>query len=223
MRESHVAPFSDITRMPTPVRLIERKHRRMVMESSLDRGIIGCGLVFLGLAVALTTWALASDGVHLPLIDTCYTWLLDFALAYLGLYCLGLPAGSVQTLTLDKNLNSVTVKTRRLTGLSIDRYRLDEVIKVHHNRVDDGTFDKHAILLIFRGGGAIQFPPGGGQPTTMTILAESVTQFLGVVRSDAPMPVKPPVPRAPRRTKVTVAWEPRELAEPAGTAPLDTP
>lgn len=191
--------------MPTPVRLVERRNRRLVLESSPDRGILGCGGVFLFLAFSLTVWALENDLARMPLVDSCYLLILDAVLLYLGAYALWLPLGTRQTLALDKNLNGVSVTTRGLFKTASERYRLDEVIKVHHNRVDDGTFDPNALLLIFRGGGAIQFPPGGGQPKTTALLADVVAEFLDVNRSDAAP--KQVLPRVPRR--VRAAWEPR--------------
>jgi len=61
----------------------------------------------------------------------------------------------------------------------------------------------------------------------MAILAETVTRFLGVDRSDAPpKPVvakpRPAIPAVPSLVSPTlrVQWEPAELTEKAGTAPL---
>jgi hypothetical protein len=186
---------------------------------------LGYGITFLVAAFLCWCWSLANGLVTLPLLDTCYMWMLDGALTYFGFYTLFLPLGGEQVLTLDKNLNQLTVTTKGLGKPKIDRYKLADVIKVHHNRVDDGTFDKHSILFIFRGGGAIQFPPKGGQPKTMAILADTVTRFLGVDRSDAPpKPVVRAVPAVPKLVAgmptLRVQWEPAELTEKAGTSPL---
>jgi hypothetical protein len=164
----------------------------------------------------------------MPLIDGCYMWMLNAVLTYVGFYTLFQSLGGEQVLTLDKNRNQLTVTTKGVFKPKVETYRLRDVIKVHHNRVDDGTFDKHAILFIFRGGGAIQFPPKGGQPKTMAILADTVTRFLGVDRSDAPpkplVRTVPAVPAPPSLVapppKLRVQWEPLELTEKAGTAPL---
>ncbi|MDB5097043.1 MAG: hypothetical protein JWM80_1464 [Cyanobacteria bacterium RYN_339] len=202
--------------MSNPVRLLERKARRLTMESQLDWEVLGYGVLFLFCAFLSWCWSLANGLVQMPMLDASYMWMLNGVLTYAGFYTLFQPLGGEQVLTLDKNHNTLTVTTRGVLAPKVETYKLRDVIKVHHNRVDDGTFDKHAILFIFRGGGAIQFPPKGGQPKTMAILADTVTRFLGVDRSDvAPKPLeKPLVP------KLRVQWVPQELTEKAGTAPL---
>lgn len=213
--------------MPSPVRLIEKKARRLQLEAQLDWELLGYAITFLVLAGCCWCWSLANGLVTEPLIDSCYMWMLNGVLTYLGFYLLFLPLGGEQVLTLDKNLNQLKLTTKGITKPKVASYKLSDVIKVHHNRVDDGTFDKHAILFIFRGGGAIQFPPRGGQPKTMAILADTVTRFLGVDRSDAaPKPVVakplPAIPAVPSLVSPTlrVQWVPTELTEKAGTAPL---
>jgi hypothetical protein len=203
--------------MSTPVRLLERKARRLQMEAQLDWELMGYGLTLLGFAFVSWCWSLANGLVMMPLLDSCYMWMLNGVLTYAGFYTLCLPLGGEQVLTLDKNHNQLVVTTKGVLAPKVEKYKLSDVIKVHHNRVDDGTFDKHAILFIFRGGGAIQFPPKGGQPKTMAILADTVTRFLGVDRSDAParkVVMKPGMPM------VRIQWEPKELTEKAGTAPF---
>jgi hypothetical protein len=211
--------------MPTPVRLVENRSRALKMVARPDTGILGCGAFFLFLAFTLTCWAIENGLALTPLADSSYLLLLDFVLIYMGVYGLFLPLGTAQELSFDKNMNSVIVKTRRIFGSQIDRYRLSDVIKVHLNLVDDGTFDKHSILLIFRGGGALQFPPGGGQPKTVALLTDVLTKFLGVNRSDAPIRTTErdkPVPVLGREPVVTITWEPMGLTkkEQTGTAPF---
>jgi hypothetical protein len=205
--------------MPVPVRILERKARSLSLESQPDWGLFGCGICFLLLAFLLTFWALANGLTGLPITETCYLLMLDGVLVYLGFYALCLPLGTEQVLTLDRARHTLTLTTRGLRKPKVEVYSLRDVIKVHHNRVDDGTFDKHALLFIFRGGGAIQFPAGGGQPKTVELLVDVVTRFLGVERSDATqIPFRRPVKhRRQPKPKLTVQWEPSELEAPASS------
>ncbi len=199
-------PWLERMRHPlaTPIRLVRLDGRRFVVEARPNWALIALSGAFFAAAYVFGGWMLinstrVTSAVDVFLLGTVVLVMLHVALRYLLA-----PQGGEQTYAFDKHAGLLAVTTKGLLKDRVDRYRLRDIVKLHVNRVDDGIYDPATLLVIFKGGGTLQFPAYPGVPSRVEALADALGRFLEVARSDRGRPAAPaPAP---------ASFDPDELA-----------
>ena len=168
------------------VRVARQDARRLVLEAPANWGMVGLAIAFLTAAYTLGLWTLANGAMTLDARDTFLMGIMVLVLLHVALRYLVAPLGGEQTLAFDRTLGQVSLTTRGLFGDQVMRYALRDVVKAHVNRVDDGIYDPGTMLVIFRGGGTLQFPGQPGVPKRVEAACDALSRFLAVPRSDRP-------------------------------------
>lgn len=168
----------------TPIEILEATTRRFTVAAMPNWGLLALAISFFIGAYAVGGWALYNGVLGVPLIDSIFLYTLVLVMVHFALYYLVMPLGTEQVFSFDKAANRLVVTTRGLLRNRQDAYRLNEVVKLHFNRVDDGIYDKYTMLVVFRGGGTLQFPQHRGDPARVERMVNQVVRFLDVERSD---------------------------------------
>lgn len=185
----------------TPIRLVRHDARRFVVEARPNWGLIGLSLAFFVAAYSVGLWTLINSTRTTSPIDLFLLGMAVLVMFHVAVRYLLAPLGTEQTFAFDRKEGTLAVTTKGLRKDRVERYRLREVVKLHVNRVDDGIYDPATLLVIFKGGGTLQFPAHPGVPARIDALADALGRWLVVARSDdAPRPAPTP------------AFDPDELA-----------
>lgn len=196
-------PWLERMRHPlaTPIRLVRHDGRRFVFEARPNWSLIGLSGTFFVAAYVFGFWTLINSTMSTPPTDIFLLGITVIVMLHAALRYLLAPLGGEQTYAFDKQAGTLAVTTKGLLKDRVDRYRLRDVVKLHVNRVDDGIYDPATMLVIFKGGGTLQFPVYPAVPARVEALADALGRFLEVSRSD----VVRPAAAAP-------AFDPDELA-----------
>lgn len=157
--------------------------RGLVLEARPGSGLLALGALGLGLALFALAIALRRHATGAPLVEIAPWGVACGLAAHQGLSLLGRALGLMQRLVLDRLLGELRLESLDPRRQASAVYPLGQLLKLHLNKVDDGTFDPDTLLLIFRGGGAIQFPPAPGRPKELEGMAARVGRFLGIPRA----------------------------------------
>lgn len=197
-RPGRAEPFSRMRHpFATSVRIARHDARRLVLEAPANWAMVGLAVAFLTAAYTLGLWTLANGAMTLDPRDTFLMGIWVLLMLHVALRYLVAPLGGEQTYTFDRTLGQLSVTTRGLLGDQVLRYPLREIVKVHVNRVDDGIYDPGTMLVIFRGGGTLQFPAQPGVPARVEAACEALAKFLAVPRSDRQGLLTRVIPAAP--------------------------
>jgi hypothetical protein len=165
----------------TSIRVTHQDARRFVVAALPNWSLVGLSVAFLVAAYALGGYAVVNGAAG---VDAFLMGVMVLVLLHVSVRYLFGPLGGEQTYAFDKGAGTLTVTTKGLWKDQVDRYRLRDVVKLHVNRVDDGIYDPGTLLVIFKGGGTLQFPAHPGVPKRADALAEALARFLAVTRSD---------------------------------------
>lgn len=180
-----VAPsWRDRMRHPfaTSLRITRRDQRQCVVQAPPNWPVVWLSLAFFLAAYGLGGWALANGATLLDPVDTFLVGIVVIALLHVALRYLFAPLGCDQTYLFDKPMDELKVTTRGFFRDRVERYRLRDIVKLHLNRVDDGIYDAHTMLVIFKGGGTLQVPARPGVPKRVAATVDVLEAFLGVAR-----------------------------------------
>lgn len=180
------SPWLERMRHPlaTPIRLVRHDARRLVVEARPNWSLVLLSVAFFVAAYVFGFWALINGTVGASVVDGFLVGVMVLVMLHLAVRYLLAPLGGEQIFAFDKPQGLLTVTTKGMLKDRVDRYRLRDVVKLHVNRVDDGIYDPSTLLVIFKGGGTLQFPAHPGVPARVEALAEALGRFLAVSRSD---------------------------------------
>ena len=179
-------PWLERMRHPlaTPIRLVRHDGRRLVVEARPNWSLVALSVAFFVGAYLVGGWALINSSAAIQAADVFLLGVMVLVMLHAALRYLLAPLGGEQTYVFDKPAGALVVTTRGLLRDRVDRYRLRDIVKLHVNRVDDGVYDPATLLVIFKGGGTLQFPAHPGVPARVEALAGALGRFLAVARSD---------------------------------------
>lgn len=155
----------------------------LVLESRPGTGRLVLAALLFVVAFACLGTALRQHVGGTPLVQVTPYAIGAILAGQQALAALGRALALMQRLTFDRGLGELRLESLDPRRNASANYPLPQLLKVHLNRVDDGTFDPDTLLFIFRGGGAIQFPPAPGRAKELEGIAARLGRYLGIPRA----------------------------------------
>ena len=210
--------------LSTSISVARPAAHRLVVNAEPNWSFTALAVIFFVGAYVVAGSALINGQLLPRAVDHFMVMVMVIVLLHVAFrYLLG-PLGADQTYVFDKAEGLLSVTTRGMWRDRVDHYPLGQLVKLHVNRVDDGIYDPSTMLVIFQGGGTLQFPLNPAAPARIDEVCDQLSRFLGVPRSDQPLPATPPAgvgrPRA-RRAPAPPSVDALSLEELAAEASLD--